>query len=432
MGLSIVFSNAQEVWRPGDSVSGIVRLTLDKPLSVQRVTISLRGIAKTRFGLSDSESLYSSEITLLDQTTNLLEVPTTLQPDTYQWDFKYVLPERTQVTACPFYEPSRFYTNDTSHRLPPTFGISGVEKKYRHSDKYSIVYGLFASIDQGKSRSNLFNRNDDGEVSETLNFRPYRESEVPGWEMTTRRFDFECRSPLLTSSGNASRSLTVKEKVMTALKPNALPAAIFIVLSSVPKVALVGQPIPIFTGVQYDPSRSNGRERPLVELKSFSVRLEALTGLRGLPKNMYGAKDLPGSHTSWTQGTDIANLSTSLPMQDIMDMREHVDLKVPTNYHPSFSTFNIARRYTLQIKITVECAKEKFKTNLEISPFVLLPTHPSDSTAPPKIGGVDALKAADTNGDLLPTWEESGGNKNMVSVEEKEDAPPEYEPPQYA
>ena len=430
MDLSIVFSGTQEVWRPGDGVSGVVRLTLDKPLSVQGVKVSLRGIAKSRFGLQEFESMYSTEAILFDQTTHLVESPTTLRPDTYQWDFKFVFPEKTRGYDSPFREPSRLYTDDPSHRLPPSFTISRKDKNSPY-DECSVVYGLSASVDRGKSRSNLFNRNGD-EVSEMLNFQPYRESRAPGWEMTTKRSNFECRSPLLSSTDSGSRSLTMKEKVLTAFKPSSLPAAVFIILSSVPKLALIGQPIPLFVGIQYDPSRSTARERPVVELKSFNVRLVGLTGLRGQVENYHGTKYLPSSHSSWTKGADLANLSKSLPMEDIMDMREHMDLTVPSSYCPSFSTFNVAREYTLKIEITIECAKEKCKTNLEISPFVLLASHPSDSTTPPRIGGLESLRAEEGNGDVLPTWEESGGDKNMVIVAEKEDAPPDYEPAQYA
>ena len=430
MGMIIDISDDQEVWHPGDGVHGVVRLTLDKPVSVQGVTISLRGIAKSRFGLQELESMYSCEATLFDQTNNLVEAPTTLQPDTYQWDFKFVLPERTRDYTSPFHEPSRLYTDDPSHRLPPTFGVSRKDKNSPY-DKCSIVYGLFASVHHGKSRSNLFKRAEN-EVSQMLNFQPYRETRVPGWEMTTKRSNFECRSPLLNSSGNPSRSLTVKEKLLTAFRPNGFSAAVFIVLSSIPKVALIGQPIPIFVGVQYDPLRSNSRERPAVELKSFSVRLVVLTGVRGLIENNRGTKYLPASHSSWTKGVDLADLSTSLAMEDIMDMREHLDLTIPPDHFPSFSTFNVARKYSLKVNITVECAKEKFKSNIEISPFTLLASHGSDSNGPPRIAGVDALELGDNKGDVLPSWEESGGNENLIPVEEKEDAPPEYEAARYA
>jgi hypothetical protein len=188
----------------------------------------------------------------------------------------------------------------------------------------------------------------------------------------------------------------------------------------------VGRPIPIFIGVQHDPNQSTTREQPLIELKSLSVTLEAMTSVRGLTEGLIiGDKYQPASHSSWVKTVSLGDLSTNLKLTSTIDMREHLNLTVPEGFTPSFSTFNVARNYALRVKATVECAKEKFKAQFSIEPFDLLSDHMIDSVDPPTF---------ETNGqwaqeeERLPTWEESGGRENTVPQEkEKEDAPPGYE-----
>lgn len=217
---------------------------------------------------------------------------------------------------------------------------------------------------------------------------------------------------------------------MTTLKSSSLPSATFILLISAPKVAIIGQPIPLFVGVQHDQARNSARPNPVVELKAFSVKLEALTGLRGLVEGNKSGRYLPASHAGWTKIQEIGMLASSIKLEDIMDLRQHMDLTIPSDYVESFSIFNIARRYTIKIKVEVECARQKFNTEFEISPFELLPDHDADANGQLPVGADFSSKAAEAREDALPSWEESGGYNGMTPPIEKEEA--EEAPPQYA
>ena len=424
MALTISITDLKEVYRPGDEISGIVTPNKSQAINAQRVIISFKARSQCRFGLPEVESLYSADILLNEQSISLLEQPTTLTPETPGWSFKFILPTTTGFHESPFREPSKLYNDAPNQVLPPSFTVQRWE---RGSSEISlkITYGIYATIDNGKARSNLF-KAEDLESKVLINFQPQGNDVVPNWEMSTKRYNFEARSPLLSlENHDASRSLSIKEKVKTTFKSTSLPAATFIVLISMPKVSIIGQPIPLFVGVQHDQVRNSAKPNPSVELKAFSVKLEALTGLRGLIENNRSKRYLPASHTAWTKTQESGRLATSIKLEDIMDLRQHMDLIIPADFVQSFSIFNIARRYTMKIKMEVECAKQRFNPEFDAT-LELLPGHDADADGIPAIGAHFSSKAAEAAEDALPSWEESGGYNGMQPPSEKEEAPPEY------
>ncbi|MCJ1333244.1 hypothetical protein MMC10_009938 [Thelotrema lepadinum] len=425
--LDIEITEPQEVWKPGDEISGVVRVRQNKPLYAQQITVSLKAIAKCRFGLPELNSLYSHQSLLTEQSTSLLPQPANLQ-EGQSWPFKFILPDKSQERQTPFQEPSRLYNDSSIQPLPPTFTVAKRDTA-SSQDSCSLTYGIYANIDDGKSKSNLF-KHEDLATSRLIYFYPDRRDAAPNWKMVTKRADFECRTPLLNSNGDPKKSLSIKTKVLSTLKPGSLPSATFSVLMSIPRSVVIGQPIPLFVGIQHDIAGSSSRSSPLVELKSLNVKLESLTGLRGLVEGYTGGKYQPASHSSWTKLVELGKFNDSLPLEDITDLRLHLGLQIPEDSDPSFSTFNIARAYTLKIQATVECAKEKFKASFEIYPITLLAGHADDATHPPGIGTRPSLRPGNSDSDSLPTWEESGGYNGLKSLaekeEEKEEAPPGY------
>jgi hypothetical protein len=428
MALKIHINNAKSTYTPGDQISGVVTFTGSRPINVNEVLISLKAISRCRFGLPEMNSLYSADIILHEQAVQLVEGPVTLQ-EAQSWPFKFLINDRTGYHKTPFQEPSRLYNDSPDQRIPPTFTVPKKDTASAE-DFVDISLGLYTSINNGKTKSNLFKK-DEFNDSIMLNFQPQRESLDHNWDMTTRRCNFEARTPLLTATnGEASRSLSIKERVMTTLKSSSLPSVTFFLLMSMPQAAIIGQPIPLFIGVQHDKARNSAKENPLVKLTSLNVKLITLTGLRGLVENYHGDKYQPASHSSWTRKRELATLNSPIQLSDIMDLREVLDLKVPEDCVQSFSTFNVARAYTLRISATVECARQKFDTKFEIYPLELLPGHEQDKNSPPGIARNPSMNPADINIDTLPTWEESGGYGNMdIPDDEKEQIP---EPPAYA
>ena len=422
--LDIEISEPQATWKPGDHVSGVVRVGQQaKQIYAQQITVSLRGIAKCRFGLPELNSLYSNETILTDQVTTLLSQPTNLQQG-QSWPFKFILPENSREIASPFQEPSRLYNDNHVQVLPPSFSVAKRETA-SSNDSCSITYGIYADVDNGKSRSNLF-KNEDLETFRFLHFQPDRRDLVPDWKMVTKRAEFVCRTPLLNAKESGKKSLSIKDKVLSTLKPGSLPSTDFSILMSTPKAVVIGQPIPLFIGVQHDIAGSSTQSNPIVELKSLNVKLESLTGLRGLVENYRGHKYQPASHSSWTKVIELGKFEGTLPLEDITDLRLQLDLEVPKDLVPSFSIYNVARAYMLKIDAAIECAKEKFKANFEISPIALLASHADDTANPPGVGARPSLRPGKSDDDSLPTWHESGGYNGLVPLVEKEEAPPEY------
>ncbi|KAI4156114.1 MAG: hypothetical protein LQ340_000544 [Diploschistes diacapsis] len=420
--LDIEFSEPRQIWKAGDDVSGVVRISHTKPVYAQQITVSLKGLAKCRFGLPELNSLHSAESCLIERNIKLLQEPTTLREEVNSWPFNFVLPDTSDEHHSPFQEPSRLYTNEPIQLLPPTFTVAKKDTA-SSQDTCSITYGIYVSIDNGKSRSNLF-KSGELEARKFINFQPDRIDAVPNWKMVTKGCDFEARTPLLDGAGDTKRSLSIKEKLLTTLKPSSLPSAAFRILMSIPKAVVVGQPIPLFISVQHKPAGSVQRH-PLVEIKSLNVKLESLTGLRGHVENYHGTKYLPASHSSWTRVIELGKFNGSLPLEDITDLRLHLNLLVPQDSVQSFATFNIARAYTVKIQGAIECVKEKFKANFEIFPVALLASHASDAENPPGTGARPSLRPQGSDGSL-PTWEESVGYSGLIPLAEKEELPPEY------
>lgn len=426
MSLAINISDPQAVYRPGDQITGIVTFNPNsKSVPAQQVCISLKHISKCRFGLPELETLYSSELVLNEQTIDLLERPTILGSN-QQWPFKFIIPQSTGFLRTPFHEPSRLYNDDPDQFLPPSFDVPRKET-VTMPDGMKITLGLYAQVESEKVRSNIFKKDGIHSVS-FLNFVPPRRIAQVDWGMTTKQSGFEARTPLLAeTNGHQDRPLSIKEKMLTTMKSSSLPSASFDVLMSLPGAAVIGQPIPLFIGLQHDKTKNQAQGNPPVVLKSFVVNLETITSLRGLSesKSLFRAEYLPASHSSFTRAAEIAKSSSPIELKDIVDLREHLVVRIPSDTIQSFNTFNIARTYNLQILINLECAKQRFSTTFDLYPFRLLAPHDNDLETPPgftpRVPGTDEEK--------LPTWEESGGSRYHGIPIEKEE---EVQPPQYA
>ena len=424
MMLEISISEQQEVWKPGERISGVVKISNSKPVYAQQITISLKGIARCRFGLPELASLYSADCILFERKRECLHEPTSFGEAVSSWPFDFNLPEISDEHYSPFREPTRLYTNESVQALPPSFTVPKKETA-SSNDTCSIVYGIYVSVDNGKLRSN-FTRTEGLEGFKAFDFVPDRQDVSPDWRMTTQTSRFECRTPLLNANGNSKKTLSLKDKVMTTLKPSSSPSVTFTIMMSIPKAVVIGQPIPLFIGLQHNNTSISSGVPPVVKLTSCDVRLESLTGLRGHIENYHGSKYQPASHSSWTKNRELSSFTGALPLEDITDLRLHLDLRIPRHSVQSFKTFNVARAYTLKIQATLECAKEKFKANFDVSPLELLASHPLDIEKPPGIGARPSLVPRPSDTSDLPTWEESVGQNGMVVLEEKEELPPEY------
>lgn len=426
MSLQINISDSRAEYRPGDQVSGTVTFVAgaSKNLSAQQVYVSLKHTSKCRFGLPELETLYSADLTLHEQTIELLEAPATLSTDN-KWPFKFVIPESTGFFASPFHEPSRLYNDEPDQVLPPTFKLANKDTATQQGS-VKINLGIYAEVATDKVRSNVLKKDAISAVS-FLNFQPARKQIHVNWDMTTKQNNFEVRTPLLAeTNGHRQRSLSIKEKMLTSIKSSSLPTASFDVLMSLPKTVVTGQPVPLFIGLQHDRASNSAQDNPPVTLKSLIVNLTTVTALRGLSesKSLFRADYLPASHSSSSKVTELAKLGTPVELNDIVDLREHLVVRIPSDTIQSFRTYNITRSYGLTVLVNVECAKQKFSKTFDISPLIVVAAHDNDKISPPGVApGLDGM-----NGERLPTWEESGGyGMHGIPEETKEEAlPPQY------
>ena len=143
-----------------------------------------------------------------------------------------------------------------------------------------------------------------------------------------------------------------------------MPTEAFNINVTMPKAAITGQILPITLVGHYHREASPSQASPPILLTKFSVILWAETLIRGLQPE----SQMKDAEETWTSKHIVVEhdfFKCPRPITDLdesLDMRKLVNLRLDRTYAiPGFVTFNIARRYSLEIMIEVGCGRKKFK-----------------------------------------------------------------------
>lgn len=372
--------------KAGSTISGTIELRGDDDINVLSITISMIGRCKTKLVQSsgDTSQALRGRAPLVTQRILLFSGPSTLHPG-HSWSFEFTLPYRcTERGQDPFNtrpESARgFFDTDAHQILPPKFS------DHHGSGIAFISYELVANLVVDR-RWPLSSK--EIPTTRVLEFQTTRTVQVPDLQMDWMRRSFICSS-LALSPGHEDVRLTFKDK-MKSMWNSKLPTARFTLRVTYPRVAIIDQTIPITLGIDHDIDNSTAMAPPMVNLRTFSVALVALTDTQHYSTE---TPFIPGSdkeRPSWATEYPFGSFQSTKkgppnqvgapPVDECLDLRNIMKLSLPQGQAPTFSTFNIRRSYKLSFKVMIECAQQQFKAEFLTGGLVLLPATYEPTTA---------------------------------------------------
>lgn len=349
-------------YRPGTLVSGLVLFTGKHGIGIQEISVVLSGHSKSEIlrregagglvGIPSSHT-YREKVTLFTEKRILFQGPSTLHPN-HSWPFSFTFPGNCGAVATQHAIPRtyRLFNEEDNHPLPPSFESFNLSQR---SSCY-IRYKLTASVQLSKrsaSSSKTY------EVTNHLDFLPHLNISNVDSEIFSEIYPVGSRN--LQSKVKSEGHLSFMKKLMPSRTDMSTVA--FNINVTMPRAAITGQILPITLIGHYDREASPSQKSPPILLTKFSVILWAETLVRGTQAEpqMKDAKD------TWSSKHVVVDHEFSKcprPITDLdepLDMRKLVSLKLDRTYAiPGFVTFNIARRYSLEITVEVGCGRKKF------------------------------------------------------------------------
>lgn len=111
-------------------------------------------------------------------------------------------------------------------------------------------------------------------------------------------------------------------------------------------------------------------------LEKCTIELHAYTYIQAIRNELLRSGD---EQRDWKETHRIAScdfsdrMNEAPPVGELMDLNELMQIGVPRNHKPGFSTCNIGRSYKLGVNLTVERAQKTFKKEfMSRGDFVLL------------------------------------------------------------
>ena len=351
-------------YRPGTPVSGLVLFTDTgkHDISVQEISIVLSGHSKSEIirregaggllGIASSKT-YREKVTLFTEKHILFQGPSTLPPN-HSWPFAFTFPGNCEAAISQLATPEtyRFVNDQENHPLPPSFESFNLPQR---SSCY-IRYKLRASVQL--SNRNAFSSKA-YEVTKQLDFLPHLDISNVNFEIFSEIYPVISKN--LQSKCESEGHLSFMKKLMPSRTEVSFVA--FYVNVTMPQAALTGKILPITLMGHYDREAFPSRTSPPILLTKFMVILWAETLIRGLQpepqvknaEKRWSSKHIVVEHDFSKCPWPIADL------EEPLDMRKLVNLRLDRTYAiPGFETFNIARRYSLEIMLEVGYGRKKF------------------------------------------------------------------------
>lgn len=436
--MSLRIEAPNSLYTAGQTVSGHVTLSGGQDVDVQIIKIILEGRCKTKSIVSfgNSQKTYRGRITLFIMETVLFRGPYTMKADG-RWPFQFVIPIYCNVhrPGDLMTVPDANFNVDPHQPLPPQFnsdgfrgGLSTTPMIPNHagnlgdmtaSRKSAFVhYTLQAQLISSKTK---FFSSGILETIAPLRFSTMRNVEMPDQDLVIHKEHILCHS-LHLLPGYEDRKLTLREKLSSIQSKN-VPTTAFDVLGRLPRLAVIGKPLPIFLTVQHDPASSTIPNPPLIYLRGFEIAITALTTIRTEYEDLA---------LSQSPRLDIINdryeiarkewPEPGLFIEGEMDLQKIANLTIyeVLSRPPTFWTYNISRGYTLKVKADIECAKKKFHVKFTVPTFDLVPSvyrpsPPRFDAPPPKV--LDEGPAPSFQADAPPAYNTAESSSHAQTLQ---------------
>ena len=246
------------------------------------------------------------------------------------WPFKLIFPATTQVVSEPFdYVKDKRFHNVHGHRLPPTIGlIPGWRGPLHRQIQYWVEAEAETVPIEGKVRT--FTHRVE------LNYLPSRLVLSPLPCPSTQSEFFVHRLNKVCQESHID-PYTSKDCRKCAQYP-------FTVCMSVPTQTYPGGPFPLNFSIDHNADIATAIEAPRTKVHNYRVALKAITEYRDNEEH------------------DIKPRTTTVGVMEgkgtTMDLNQLFGKQ--GDLIPTFKTYDMARRYVLQVEVVAKCGKKKY------------------------------------------------------------------------
>ena len=262
------------------------------------------------------------------------------------WPFKFIFPANTQAVSDPFnYAKDKHFHSVHGHRLPPTINPTTWWKgPLRRQIQYWIE--AEAEVVPGDGVAKTYTHRVE------LNYLPSRLELSPKPCPSTKSefFVHRLKKMCLESHIDPYTSKDCRKCAQYA----------FTVCMSIPTQTYPGGPFPLNFSIEHMAGISTPIEAPKIKVRKYRVALKAITEYRD------------------DKGHDIKPRMTTVGVMEgkgtTMDLEKLFGKQ--GNLIPTFKTYDMARRYVLQIEVEAKCGKKKYPLKLyEVDLEILSPLY---------------------------------------------------------
>jgi hypothetical protein len=460
MALSIILSqDASTVYTPGSVVSGTVKLTAATEQAIESVTIFFTGQCKvllihSRGDMVMSRTDYRSCGHLFSQHLTLYRGKYTHREGTYMWPFAFRIPTFAHPTFLPgpdgrgnFFErkaPWRGTNYPEPHPLPPTLDYQG-------AFLCSVEYVLHATLVRPpNSYISLRNNLDVSKRILVQCARAQQALELPAGSLHhIRQRTFHIQSLERTTSHQRRILSSLGHAAKRAINSPEIPQLSFTLSVFVPKVLeeKSDKPIPILISATHHRQRQGSQcgpedvdvALPIIQVKHFAlfviVHTHVRAGCHELSEKKKlslgtGACEIPVAKEHPVNGLLDSSNESPLSNGNLVNLGDVANIRVdPIRIIPEFSTYNIFRAYSLELKLHLVCAGKSMKfefrdITVDILPDVVTSRLESDADRPMLMEG-----QVTPDGQLCAGSNSDPSNLNdLIGNEMVHEQLPSYEP----
>ncbi|KAI4214288.1 MAG: hypothetical protein LQ351_003041 [Letrouitia transgressa] len=408
--MNISINSRTGPYKPGSVVSGLVEFLVDRDYDVEILMISFTGRLKTKITESsgnNSKIRHRGRVQLFRVDQTLFKGPYTMhgkQKFPFQFTFPNTCNTYPRYPLSDYFQPSQLFNDDRDQPLPASFQYYSYAGFTRPEVDAYISYELEAKLFTGKTFS--------GDVTATQRLTLTRDRlvEVPDPGLTTRTHRFSIRSKYLLPEFQ-DRKPSLMEKLSASFHSWEMPVTVFNIGLVMPKVAIVGQRMPLLLNLEHNVENSTAPAPPLIYLRKIKWELQARTYVRCVSASMFHSSDAMEPSEDDFRIADYAFPEHSVPLSEHMNLvellrRHNCSVQPATILSPTFKSFNISRSYRMNVKLSIECARQKLSYTFS-EPEVVLLSKDYSPPAPVAYQKEDMVEGSEADGEALPTYLEA-------------------------
>ncbi|KAI4158996.1 MAG: hypothetical protein LQ342_006969 [Letrouitia transgressa] len=397
-------------YKPGSVVSGLVEFPVDRDYDVEILMVSFTGRLKTKITESsgnNSKTRHRGRVQLFRVDQTLFKGPYTMhgkQKFPFHFSFPHTCNTYPRYPLSDYFQPSQLFNDNKDQPLPASFQYYSTAGFTRPEVDAYISYELEAKLFTGKTFGG------DATATQRLMLTRDRLVEVPDPSLTTRTHKFSMRSKYLLPEFRDRRP-SLKEKLSVSFHSWEMPVTVFNIGLVMPKVVVEGQRMPLFLNLEHDIESSTAPAPPIIYLRKIKWEIQARTYVRCVSASMFHSSDAMELSEDDFRIADCAFSEHSVPLSEHMNLVELLaghdcSMRPATTLAPSFKSFNISRSYRMNVKLSIECARQKLSYTFS-EPEVVLLSRDYSPPAPVVCQKEDAAEDSVADGEALPTYQEA-------------------------